>query len=197
MMPETPSASSEARLAPSARAADAASAALIVVALWWILVGRPVGVFNSVSDALSPAILFYVAGSIQVVRHLVWPRPSVASRLAQARERIRAKPHLSAACRAFLTTRPAVFVIAIAAVACCIGGATAWSAAEERPYVPKFAPDVATAWQVNHPDGDDYIAIRQMAYFALTYDHRVVDGADAERFLSYMKQYLEHAPFTF
>ncbi len=31
------------------------------------------------------------------------------------------------------------------------------------------------------PDGDDYIAIRQMAYFALTYDHRVVDGADAEK----------------
>jgi pyruvate dehydrogenase E2 component (dihydrolipoamide acetyltransferase) len=47
------------------------------------------------------------------------------------------------------------------------------------------------------PDGDDYIAIRQMAYFALTYDHRVVDGADAEKFLSYMKQYLEQAPFTF
>lgn len=46
------------------------------------------------------------------------------------------------------------------------------------------------------PDGDDYIAIRQMAYFALTYDHRVVDGADAERFLSYMKQYLEHAEFA-
>ena len=29
------------------------------------------------------------------------------------------------------------------------------------------------------PDGDDYIAVRQMAYFALTYDHRVVDGATA------------------
>jgi pyruvate dehydrogenase E2 component (dihydrolipoamide acetyltransferase) len=45
------------------------------------------------------------------------------------------------------------------------------------------------------PDGDDYIAIRQMAYFALTYDHRVVDGADAEKFLAYMKQYLENAQF--
>ena len=47
------------------------------------------------------------------------------------------------------------------------------------------------------PEGDDYIAIRQMAYFALTYDHRIVDGADAERFLAYLKKYLEHAPFTF
>jgi pyruvate dehydrogenase E2 component (dihydrolipoamide acetyltransferase) len=45
------------------------------------------------------------------------------------------------------------------------------------------------------PDGDDYIAIRQMAYFALTYDHRVVDGADAEKFLAYLKKYLEQAPF--
>ncbi|MFT3742839.1 MAG: 2-oxoglutarate dehydrogenase, E2 component, dihydrolipoamide succinyltransferase [Pyrinomonadaceae bacterium] len=46
------------------------------------------------------------------------------------------------------------------------------------------------------PDGDDYIGIRQMAYFALTYDHRVVDGADAEKFLAYLKAYLESAPFS-
>jgi len=46
------------------------------------------------------------------------------------------------------------------------------------------------------PDGDDYIAIRSMAYFALTYDHRVVDGADAERFLSFMKEYLETTQFS-
>ncbi|MBK7394247.1 MAG: 2-oxoglutarate dehydrogenase, E2 component, dihydrolipoamide succinyltransferase [Chloracidobacterium sp.] len=47
------------------------------------------------------------------------------------------------------------------------------------------------------PEGDDYIAIRQMAYFALTYDHRIVDGADAEKFLAFLKEYLEKAPFTY
>jgi 2-oxoglutarate dehydrogenase E2 component (dihydrolipoamide succinyltransferase) len=46
------------------------------------------------------------------------------------------------------------------------------------------------------PEGDDYIAIRTMAYFALTYDHRIVDGADAERFLSYMKEFLENGSFV-
>ncbi|MGI8811805.1 MAG: 2-oxoglutarate dehydrogenase, E2 component, dihydrolipoamide succinyltransferase [Pyrinomonadaceae bacterium] len=46
------------------------------------------------------------------------------------------------------------------------------------------------------PEGDDYIAIRQMAYFALTYDHRIVDGADAERFLAYMQESLEGASFS-
>jgi 2-oxoglutarate dehydrogenase E2 component (dihydrolipoamide succinyltransferase) len=46
------------------------------------------------------------------------------------------------------------------------------------------------------PDGDDYIAIRSMAYFALTYDHRIVDGADAEQFLSFMKEYLETTEFS-
>ena len=45
-------------------------------------------------------------------------------------------------------------------------------------------------------EGDDVIAIRSMAYFALTYDHRIVDGADAEKFLSFMKDYLENAQFS-
>jgi 2-oxoglutarate dehydrogenase E2 component (dihydrolipoamide succinyltransferase) len=46
------------------------------------------------------------------------------------------------------------------------------------------------------PEGDDYIAIRHMAYFALTYDHRIVDGADGERFLSYLKEFLETGNFS-
>jgi pyruvate dehydrogenase E2 component (dihydrolipoamide acetyltransferase) len=49
---------------------------------------------------------------------------------------------------------------------------------------------------ITSPDGDDYIAIRTMAYFALTYDHRIVDGADAERFLAFMKEVLEHGQFN-
>ncbi|MBX3288824.1 MAG: 2-oxoglutarate dehydrogenase, E2 component, dihydrolipoamide succinyltransferase [Acidobacteria bacterium] len=47
------------------------------------------------------------------------------------------------------------------------------------------------------PDGEDYIAIRHMAYFALTYDHRIVDGADAEKFLSTLKEFLETAEFGY
>jgi pyruvate dehydrogenase E2 component (dihydrolipoamide acetyltransferase) len=45
-------------------------------------------------------------------------------------------------------------------------------------------------------EGDDLIAIRQMAYFALTFDHRIIDGSDAEKFLGYVKQLLEAAQFT-
>jgi pyruvate dehydrogenase E2 component (dihydrolipoyllysine-residue acetyltransferase) len=46
------------------------------------------------------------------------------------------------------------------------------------------------------PDGDDYIAIRYMVYFALSFDHRVIDGADAERFLAYIKELLEKGEFV-
>lgn len=45
-------------------------------------------------------------------------------------------------------------------------------------------------------DGVDAIAVRQMVYLALSYDHRIVDGADAARFLSQLKARLEAADFT-
>src|SRR5437588_11412440 len=48
---------------------------------------------------------------------------------------------------------------------------------------------------ITSAEGDDLIALRHMAYFALTFDHRIVDGADAERFLAYVKQTLEAGPF--
>lgn len=49
---------------------------------------------------------------------------------------------------------------------------------------------------ITTPDGDDTIAIRSMAYFALTYDHRIIDGSDAEKFLSYLKETLENGQFS-
>ena len=43
--------------------------------------------------------------------------------------------------------------------------------------------------------GMDSIAIRSMVYLALSYDHRLVDGADASRFLVDIKSRLEQADF--
>jgi pyruvate dehydrogenase E2 component (dihydrolipoamide acetyltransferase) len=45
-------------------------------------------------------------------------------------------------------------------------------------------------------DGDDVIGIRWMAYFALSFDHRVIDGSDAEKFLAYIKEQLEEGDFS-
>jgi len=48
------------------------------------------------------------------------------------------------------------------------------------------------------PDGEggESIAIRSMMYLALSYDHRIVDGADAARFLSTLKARLEEGDFA-
>jgi 2-oxoglutarate dehydrogenase E2 component (dihydrolipoamide succinyltransferase) len=42
--------------------------------------------------------------------------------------------------------------------------------------------------------GTDAIAIRKRALFSLGYDHRIVDGADAARFLADLKELLEDFP---
>jgi 2-oxoglutarate dehydrogenase E2 component (dihydrolipoamide succinyltransferase) len=47
---------------------------------------------------------------------------------------------------------------------------------------------------VTGPDGEDTIAIRTCAYFSLSFDHRIVDGADADRFLASLKKGLESVP---
>jgi 2-oxoglutarate dehydrogenase E2 component (dihydrolipoamide succinyltransferase) len=48
---------------------------------------------------------------------------------------------------------------------------------------------------VSDETGTDSIAIRSMVYLALSYDHRLVDGADAARFLVAVKDRLESAEF--
>ncbi|WP_324650978.1 2-oxoglutarate dehydrogenase, E2 component, dihydrolipoamide succinyltransferase [Georgenia sp. H159] len=44
-------------------------------------------------------------------------------------------------------------------------------------------------------DGNETIGIRSMVYLPLTYDHRVVDGADAGRFMTAVKKRLEEGAF--
>jgi len=48
---------------------------------------------------------------------------------------------------------------------------------------------------VTGPDGEDAIAIRSVCYLPLTYDHRLVDGADAGRFVHAIKTRLEEGAF--
>ncbi|MBD7918925.1 2-oxoglutarate dehydrogenase, E2 component, dihydrolipoamide succinyltransferase [Cellulomonas sp. Sa3CUA2] len=48
---------------------------------------------------------------------------------------------------------------------------------------------------VKDADGEEVIAIRSMCYLCLSYDHRLVDGADASRYLSAVKSRLEEGAF--
>ncbi|KOX18879.1 MULTISPECIES: 2-oxoglutarate dehydrogenase, E2 component, dihydrolipoamide succinyltransferase [unclassified Streptomyces] len=48
---------------------------------------------------------------------------------------------------------------------------------------------------IDHPDLGETIAIRDMTYVALSYDHRLVDGADAARYLTAVKAILEAGEF--
>jgi pyruvate dehydrogenase E2 component (dihydrolipoamide acetyltransferase) len=48
---------------------------------------------------------------------------------------------------------------------------------------------------ISDPNLGETIAVRSMVYLALSYDHRIVDGADAARFLSTMKSRLEAGDF--
>ena len=47
---------------------------------------------------------------------------------------------------------------------------------------------------VQDADGNDVMAIRKRSFFSLGYDHRLVDGADAARFMSRLKEVLESFP---
>ncbi len=45
------------------------------------------------------------------------------------------------------------------------------------------------------PDGSDAIAVRTMGYVALSFDHRLVDGAEADAFMGVVKATLESGRF--
>ena len=47
---------------------------------------------------------------------------------------------------------------------------------------------------ITGPDGEDTIAIRTCAYFSISFDHRIIDGAVADQFLAFVKKTLESFP---
>ena len=68
-------------------------------------------------------------------------------------------------------------------------------------FVPPQSAILGTGAIVKRPmvitdaDGNDVIAIRSMAYLAMSYDHRNIDGADASRFLAAVKKRIEGGEF--
>ncbi|MEJ6014434.1 2-oxoglutarate dehydrogenase, E2 component, dihydrolipoamide succinyltransferase, partial [Corynebacterium sp. H127] len=67
--------------------------------------------------------------------------------------------------------------------------------------VPPQAAMIGTGAIVKRPvvvteDGNDAIAIRQMVYLPMTYDHQLIDGADAGRFMTTVRDRLENVDFT-
>ena len=47
---------------------------------------------------------------------------------------------------------------------------------------------------ISGADGEDTIAIRTCAYFSISFDHRVIDGAIADEFLAFVKKTIEEFP---
>jgi len=47
---------------------------------------------------------------------------------------------------------------------------------------------------ISGSDGEDTIAIRTCAYFSISFDHRIIDGAVADQFLAFVKKTLEEFP---
>jgi len=48
---------------------------------------------------------------------------------------------------------------------------------------------------ITGPDGTDFIAIRQMMFSSLGFDHRIIDGAIGDLFMAFVKKELETSTF--
>ena len=107
---------------------------------------------------------------------------------AQRSRRPRARQEARAAtkCRTatFTITNPGVFgsLMGTPIITSRTSAILGLGAIEKRPKV------------ITGADGEDTIAIRTCAYFSLSFDHRIVDGADADKFLAFVKKTLETLP---
>ena len=97
-------------------AADAAVAALAILAVYVAIAGR--GLVLAVGQFALPsaALLLFAAIGLLAIRHVAAPRPSIRATIAWWRARLQERPHMAAALRTFVATRPLVFFVAYFAV---------------------------------------------------------------------------------
>ena len=95
---------------------DLTAGALAACALFVVVAGRGfiVGPWQFVLP--STAFFFFLSAATLGIRHAASPTPSVAATVRGWRARLAARPHASAAVRAFLVTRPLVFFVGYFAV---------------------------------------------------------------------------------
>jgi hypothetical protein len=117
MAPETETAVEPLALPARARWMDLTAALLIAGAGWIAAVGGGRYLVHDLVVSLhSPLLLLYVAASLLIVRHALWPRPSAWTRVKTGYLSVLAHDDVAAAWRPFITTRPAVFVVGFFAV---------------------------------------------------------------------------------
>ena len=104
-------------LSPRARLADIVTALLVVIAAWLDVVGIGRSIVSGRVIAPPPPLLvLYTAAGVQIVRHVLWPRPNALWHLKATHARVMGRTDVAAALRAFLATRPAVFLVAFFSV---------------------------------------------------------------------------------
>lgn len=97
-------------------AADAVAGSLLACAVFVAIAGRSFLIALGQIVLPSAAFLLFAGAAVLLVRHVAQPKPGAAATLALLRRAIGARPHAGAALRAFLVTRPLVFVIGYLAV---------------------------------------------------------------------------------
>jgi hypothetical protein len=99
-----------------ARIADGAVLFLAGASLYVALAGRALLLKYGQFVLPSAPLLLFAAAGLLLVRHVAYPRPAIGATLAGWHARLNARPHLAAAAKAFVGTRPAVFLVAYFAV---------------------------------------------------------------------------------
>lgn len=94
-----------------------AAACLVLLAIWIALTGGTrFLVFDVVVSFRSPLLFLYSAGALEAVRHLLFSRPTIVTRIAALDAAVQARPALAAALAPFVATRLMVLVVGFFAV---------------------------------------------------------------------------------